>query len=241
MKLFCFRTLACLALLLPCAISLAQVPAPATDRIKRLFPGAKVKQAAGGLFEVDTKVYVSQDGRTVLVGGRTIDAEYLLTGVVPGGVAPAPAAAQPVARRTTEFAKLPQELAITLVKGDGSRKLAVFTDVDCPFCKQLEKTLDSVTDVSIQVFLLPIDQLHPDARRKSEAIWCAADRAAAWREYWANGKLGDDKCSTPFAAIGALAEALGINGTPTLIRASDGAILPGALQKERLESWLGGK
>ncbi len=233
------RSLAILTALLFSGTLLAQTT---TDRVKQLFPGAKVKQAAGGLFEVETKVYVSQDGRTVLVGGRTIDAQVLLNGT--GAAAAAqPAATAPAApvRRKTEFSKLPLELAITVVKGNGTRQLAVFTDVDCPFCTQLEKTLDNISDVSIHVFLLPIDQLHPDARRKSEAIWCAADKSAAWKDYWAKSKLGEAKCATPFAAIGALAEALGINGTPTLIRASDGSILPGAMQKETLENWLNGK
>ena len=234
MKPFFIRAFAGLAVLLAFGSALAQTP----ERIKQLFPGAKVKQAVGGLFEVETKVYVSQDGRTVLVGGRPIDAQILLAGSAPP-VASAPTVLPaPAPRRQTEFAKLPLELAITLVKGDGSRKLALFTDVDCPFCKQLEKTFDSVSDVTIYVFLLPIDQLHPDARRKSTAIWCAADKMLAWKDYWASGKLGEDKCATPFAAIGALAEALGINGTPTLIRASDGSILPGALQKDVLESWI---
>ena len=220
----------------------AQTPQQAMERLNVLFPGAKVKQAMGGLLEVDTKVYASQDGRTILVGGRTIDAELLLTGGVPVVTAkPLVPEQKAAARRTNEFSKLPLNLAINIVKGDGSRKLALFTDVDCPFCKQIEKTFESVSDISIYVFLLPVDQLHPDARRKSEAIWCAADRSAAWKDYWANGRLLDAKCSTPFLAIAALAEGLGINGTPTLIRASDGVILPGALQKEQLESWLSGK
>ena len=237
MKRFLLRWLVGLMALSAFAAALAQTP----EQIKQLFPDAKVKRAAGGLFEVETKVYVSQDGRTVLVGGHAIDAQVLRAGgALPAHAAAVPPPAPPL-RRQTEFSKLPLELAITQVKGDGSRHLAVFTDVDCPFCKQLEKTFDAVTDVSIHVFLLPIDQLHPDARRKSEAIWCAADRSLAWKDYWASGKLGEDKCAAPFAAIGALAAVLGINGTPTLIRASDGSIQPGALPKEALESWIGGR
>jgi thiol:disulfide interchange protein DsbC len=236
------RSLVRIAAMVIAGSGYAQTPQPAMERLNILFPGAKVKQAVGGLLEIDTKVYASQDGRIVLVGGRAVDAEFLLTGVAPVGAAKPLAQEQKVAtRRTTEFSKLPLNLAIPIVKGDGSRKLALFTDVDCPFCKQIEKTFESVSDVSIYVFLLPVDQLHPDARRKSEAIWCAADKSAAWKEYWVSGRLVDAQCSTPLPAIATLAEQLGINGTPTLIRASDGVILPGALQREQLESWLSGK
>jgi thiol:disulfide interchange protein DsbC len=242
MKQLLFRLLVGIAAAAFTSSVYAQASSQAMDRLRILFPGAKIKQSVGGLLEVDTRVYASQDGRTVLVGGRVIDAVFLLGGAFPINAAKAmqPESRVP-ARRTAEFAKLPLNLAINIVKGDGARKLALFTDVDCPFCKQIEKTFESVSDVSIYVFLLPVDKLHPDARRKSESIWCALDKPAAWKDYWGSGRLVDAKCPTPFPAIAALAEELGINGTPTLIRASDGAILPGALQKEQLEAWLSGK
>ena len=68
---------------------------------------------------------------------------------------------------------LPFELAMKKVKGNGTRKLAVFSDADCPFCARLENELKGVDDVTIYTFLYPIDQLHPDAARKSKIIWCS--------------------------------------------------------------------
>jgi thiol:disulfide interchange protein DsbC len=89
---------------------------------------------------------------------------------------------------------------------------------------------------------MPIAQLHPDAKRKSEAIWCASDRAAAWANFWKSGNVpASADCSTPIDEISALAGALGVRGTPTLIRAVDGAIMPGAAPKDVLENWLSGK
>ena len=38
-----------------------------------------------------------------------------------------------------DFDKLPLERAIVTVKGSGARKVAVFSDPDCPYCKQHEK------------------------------------------------------------------------------------------------------
>ena len=74
-----------------------------------------------------------------------------------------------------DFDHLPFDQAIKVVKGNGSRKMAVFSDVDCPFCKRLEQNeLSIITDVTIYTFLMPLDQLHPDAANKSKAIWCAA-------------------------------------------------------------------
>ena len=127
---------------------------------------------------------------------------------------------------------LPFELAIKKVKGNGTRKLAIFSDADCPFCARLEDELKGVDDVTIYTFLYPIDQLHPDAARKSKIIWCSPDRQKAWDEFFASGKLPDNKgdCDTPLAATRTLGEKLRVDATPTLVFA-DGSIVPGALPR----------
>src|SRR5262249_14204248 len=120
---------------------------------------------------------------------------------------------------------------------NGTRKLVVFSDADCPFCARLEKTLKDVDDVTIYTFLFPIDSLHPDAARKSSIIWCSPDRVKAWDEFFNSGKLPDNNgdCETPLAKTQALGQQLHFNATPTLVFA-DGSIVPGALPKDRLEA-----
>lgn len=137
------------------------------------------------------------------------------------------------------WSDLPLELAMKKVKGDGSRRLAVFSDADCPFCARLEETLKNVDNVTIYTFLYPIDQLHPDAARKSRLIWCAPDRVKAWDEFFASGKLPDNAgdCANPVAATAALGQKLRVQATPTLVFA-DGSIVPGALPPANLEAEL---
>ncbi len=127
-----------------------------------------------------------------------------------------------------DFAALPFDQAIKIVKGNGSRKLAVFSDPDCPYCKQLEqKELVNITDVTIYTFLYPLEQLHPDAGKKSKAIWCAPDRAKAWTDWAMNGRLpeGVASCDTPLDKVADLGRKLGVNSTPTLIFSSGKRIL----------------
>jgi thiol:disulfide interchange protein DsbC len=135
------------------------------------------------------------------------------------------------------FDSLPLELAFKRVKGNGERKLAIFSDADCPFCARLEQELKSVDNVTIYTFLYPIDQLHPDSARKSRAIWCSADKAKAWDEFFATGALPDNKgdCDNPVAATNALGSKLRVTATPTLVFA-DGSMVPGALPAVQLES-----
>ncbi len=134
---------------------------------------------------------------------------------------------------------LPLELAMKKVKGNGQRKLAVFADADCPFCARLEKTLADVDNVTVYTFIYPIDQLHPDAARKTKIIWCAPDRQAAWDAWFATQKLPDNAgdCDTPLEQTLALGQKLRVNATPTLVFA-DGSMIPGAIPGERLEKEL---
>jgi len=136
-----------------------------------------------------------------------------------------------------DFSTLPLDQAIKVVKGNGSRKLVVFSDVDCPYCKRLEQNeLTNITDVTVYTFLYPIQQLHPDSANKSRAIWCASNRVKAWQDWILNAKLPSSagNCEVPIEKIGDLARTLGITSTPTLIFA-DGKRMLGAQPYKEIE------
>jgi thiol:disulfide interchange protein DsbC len=137
------------------------------------------------------------------------------------------------------FDSLPLELALKKVKGNGQRRLAIFSDPDCPFCARLENELKSIDDVTIYTFLYPIDQLHPDAARKSRIIWCAPDKLKAWDAFFESGALpkNNGDCDNPLAATGQLGQKMRVTATPTLVFA-DGSVIPGALPAQRLEAEL---
>ena len=137
------------------------------------------------------------------------------------------------------FEQLPFDLAIKKVKGDGSRKVAVFSDPDCPYCRKLEKDIEKISDATIYIFLFPIEQLHPKAPEISRAIWCAPDRLKAWDEYMLKGVVPKSpKCDNPVEKIVAYGQSKKINGTPTIFF-SDGKRVPGAIPAERFEELLG--
>lgn len=139
------------------------------------------------------------------------------------------------------WSALPFDNAIKVVKGTGTRELAVFTDPDCPYCRRLEGELAKLDDYTAYIFLFPIAQLHPDARGKAEAVWCSNDPAKAWAALMLSGKNPPRKaCNAPIDANIRLATSLGIQGTPFMIR-KDGGSLPGAAPSERINAWLDGK
>ncbi len=131
--------------------------------------------------------------------------------------------------------------AIMRVKGGGRRKLYVFSDPDCPYCRQLEAQLDRLDDVTIYTFLYPIASLHADAGRKAEAIWCEGSdsaRADRWTRVVGKGEqIASHTCDNPLKRNLALGNSLGIQGTPTLITA-DGHLRAGLAESSAIEKWL---
>lgn len=127
------------------------------------------------------------------------------------------------------FNDLPFDKAITYKKGKGERKIAVFSDPDCPYCKRLEQELQKVDNVTIYVFLNPLKQLHPSAVETSKQIWCSKDKALAWKDYLLGGikPTASSSCTNPVNETVKLSQQLGFTGTPSSIL-EDGTKIVGA-------------
>lgn len=138
-----------------------------------------------------------------------------------------------------DFASLPLDRAVKVVKGNGSRRMAVFSDPNCPYCKQLETTLKSIDNVTVYTFLYPV--LSPDSVTKSKAIWCSTDRAKTWEAWMVDHRPPASPASNCDTAVLdknlALGHGLNVTGTPTIILA-DGRRLPGAVSADELNGAL---
>lgn len=203
--------------------------------LQRTFPQSPVqgitKTPVPGVLEavIEGQVfYITEDGRYIL-GGPLIDAK--------------------ANRNLTEarleqinaipFDSLPLDWTFKRVKGTGARRIAIFEDPDCPYCKMLEQTLEGMDNLTVYVFLYPIAQIHPDAVAKSKAVWCAKDRVKAWDDAMRSGTVptGAADCDNPIAKIIDFAKRHRITGTPTTILA-DGRRLVGAVPRAELEAQL---
>jgi thiol:disulfide interchange protein DsbC len=135
-----------------------------------------------------------------------------------------------------DFSTLPLQDAVVSVRGRGTRRLAVFADPDCPFCKQLESMLQERDDITVYTFLMPI--LGPASLDKAKAIWCANDKAAAWGAWMRENRLPPTPVGCDTSALDrnlALRSKYSIRGTPTIVfengTRTSGA--PSAMQLER--------
>ena len=137
-----------------------------------------------------------------------------------------------------DFSALPLDAAIKTIRGSGRRSLAVFSDPDCPHCRALEESLAALENVTVYTFLFPVGALHPGAREKAIAVWCAPDRAQAWTALMRRGiSPASATCAHPIDRVVALGAALRVQGTPTLF-AGDGRRLVGAQPAAEIEAWL---
>jgi len=204
-------------------LQLAQKSAATPDELRVLLkslypqnpePGHIGTSPVEGLYEVmlgDRIAYVDKTGQFIIFNGMMIDYKNQVN---------------ITEARMAELSRIdPSTLdlrdAMKTVKGNGKRTLYVFSDPDCPFCKQLERNdLKGVDDVTVYTFFYPIESLHPQAKSKAIAIWCAEDKQAAW-----DAALQGDKapapanCDNPVERNMALGQRLRVTGTPAIFGA----------------------
>jgi thiol:disulfide interchange protein DsbC len=136
-----------------------------------------------------------------------------------------------------DFDALPVKDAFTIVRGNGKRKMAVFEDPNCGYCKRFERDMQKVDNVTIHMFLYPI--LGGDSPDKSRNIWCAKDKGKAWQDQM----LREQPAASASCDTAAIARNLEfgkkhrISGTPTLFFA-DGSRVPGAVNAAQVEKFL---
>jgi thiol:disulfide interchange protein DsbC len=190
------------------------------------------KTPMAGLYEVRTngvEIYYTDEQGNYLLQGNLIDvrARKNLT-------------EERVERLSqVAFDKLPLQDAFKIVRGNGKRKLAVFEDPNCGYCKQFERDMKNIDNVTVHLFLYPV--LGPDSTAKSRDIWCSKDKPKAWGDWMTTGVKPEA------AAAGCDAAALqrniefgrkyNITGTPTLIF-GDGTRAPGAIPSAQVEKML---
>jgi thiol:disulfide interchange protein DsbC len=106
------------------------------------------KSSIPGLYElrVGTDIFYTDEQGNYLIEGQMIDTKSRVN-----------LTEQRIAKLTAiDFKALPLKDAMVWKQGTGERKLVVFADPNCGYCKKFEKDLQAVKDVTVYTFLYPI-------------------------------------------------------------------------------------
>lgn len=214
----------------------AEVPAQVLEQVKQQFEaqfeGIEVDEVSPTPF---AEVLELRLGKDVLYTNPQV--EFVLQGsLVDVATRTDLTAARLEQLNRVDFSSLPLDQAIKTVKGDGSRKLVVFEDPNCVYCKRLHQSFEDVDNLTVYSLLFPI--LTPDSKVKSEHVYCADDPSAAWTDWMLNNKEPAEKtCDTPIEELLKLGLSLGVQGTPAIFF-EDGSRANGWLPVDQLEERL---
>jgi thiol:disulfide interchange protein DsbC len=138
-----------------------------------------------------------------------------------------------------KFESLPLDQAVKIQRGNGSRVMAMFSDPYCPACRQFERELSKVDNLTLYVFMFPV--IRPANKEHSKAVWCSPDRAKAWLELAAASRPkvpdADPGCANPVDKLVEYGKTIGVSATPTLIL-PNGEKYSGGLAAEDLKDLL---
>lgn len=149
----------------------------------------------------------------------------------------------PKENRKIDISTIPLADSIVMGNPKGNKKLFLFTDPDCPYCRKMHVVLKKFekidSDTAIYVMLYPLP-MHPGAYDKSRVILAGKsldqlDNAFEGKDLPMPGKTeGKDALD----AVIKFANDNGITGTPTFVL-TDGSIVVGMRDAEALQRMVG--
>lgn len=125
------------------------------------------------------------------------------------------------------LSKLDTSKFIKYQYGNGNKKVYIFTDPDCPFCRNLDQILFSglndKDNVTIYYVMNPILGLHPEAKSKGAKILCSDNPVASWKKWQEervlpeNKNYNEEQCMQKMDEQMIYPSIIGLTGTPTII------------------------
>jgi len=205
-----------------------------TDALHKVAPQAKLQSISEskipGFYNVVT------DGHVILMSG---DGKFLIEGHAYDIDAHADLMHEGMTGARKEgLAKIPQDKKLIFAPPNPKYTVTVFTDVDCPYCREFHKQIAEYNrlGIAVEYVLYPLS-IHPGADKKAQTVWCEKDRNTAYTNAMNGQTLPQKTCSNPIAEVGSIAASMGIDGTPAILT-SDGVQLGGYVAPAQLAQQL---
>lgn len=144
--------------------------------------------------------------------------------------------------KKVDLSKIPLGDSLTVGSKTATKKVIVFSDPDCPFCRKLHEIIKQIiakrSDIAFVEILHPLP-MHKDSPKKVQAILCSKS-VEMLNDAFSGKPVPEPPANCTTEAMDrniALARSLNFNGTPTLVR-DDGTVLSGFLPEDKLLEWI---
>src|SRR3990172_8689491 len=199
--------------------------------LMKSFPGIEISEVrpspVPGLLEVSIGpniAYATSDGKYILTG----DLLDLSTRVN---------LSESTRQRVTKklIDAVGEKNMIVIAPKDVKHTITVFTDVDCGYCRKLNRDVPALNSSGIKVRYLffPRNGLDSETYKTTVSVWCAKDRVKAINTAKAGGKVEAKTCANPVKDHYELGQRVGVSGTPVIVL-ENGQMLPGYLPPDKL-------
>jgi thiol:disulfide interchange protein DsbC len=195
-------------------------------------PGDVNESPVDGWYEIQRGsivAYVSADGRYLLQGDMIdLDASVNLSEQTRNN-----------ARRAL-MSSLSDDQTINFTPADVKYSVAVFTDVECTYCRRLHSQIEQYLALGIEVRYLMYPRNGPASRAwtTAENVTCAADRKNALTMAKLDREFASAKCDASIVQDQyVLGREIGLSGTPAIVL-QDGTLIGGYLAPEQLAATL---
>ncbi|MCP5161593.1 MAG: thioredoxin fold domain-containing protein [Hahellaceae bacterium] len=201
-------------------------------------PGVEVTSVRAapiqGFYQVmtadDRPLLISEDGRFILTGD--------IYEISAGKISNLSEKDRMVSR--AELFKEPEsELFVFKPEGEVKARIAVFTDIDCGYCRKLHAEIPRLNALGVQVnyFAYPRAGVDSPSYDKMVSAWCAENRNEALTKAKAGQAIAPKLCENPVKKQMGLGHLAGVTGTPAIVLES-GELLPGYLPADELAKQL---
>lgn len=211
---------------------LAEVREKITAKFDVIAPEDVVASPVDGWYTVrkgSIVAYVSADARYLLQGDLIdLDTNVNMS-----------EAARNESRRSL-MAQVSDDEVIAFAPADPQYSVAVFTDVECTYCRRLHSQIDEYLahGIEIRYLMYPRNGPTSEAWNTAEDVWCSNDRNAALTAAKSDRKFASSDCDVSIVEEQyALGQDVGLTGTPAIVL-SDGSLISGYLPPAKLKARL---
>lgn len=194
------------------------------------------KSEVPGMYEVS-----STNNGTILA---TEDGQYLLTGDVlkltPEGIANLSEEKRLTERSETLAAFGMDGIISYPATGSEKAEIAVFTDIDCPYCRKFHNEIPELNGLGITVHYYGFPRSGPDTPSfaKYVSVWCSDDQQSAMDAAKQGRNVDRQNCVNPVAEQYRLGQQVGVTGTPAIIM-EGGQVIPGYRPARQIAEAIG--